>query len=159
MVAAGGEEQRCGEGSGEGVGGEKFAVLGPGHVGVPRGDEDHGCERNAGGEEMVELEGRPEGEVKDSATNGFERVGEGAEAVTAEAFGPEDNACARDKADENAAKGADPVVVHGKLEEPGRADENGDDADAAEELGADAVFERSCGRGEMLREVRHGGNG
>jgi len=159
VVSAGGEEQRGGEGSGECVGGEEFAVLGPCHVGVPRGDEDHGCEGNAGGEEMVELEGRPKGEVKDPAADGFERVGEGIEAVAAEALRPEDDGCARDKADEDAAKRADPVVVHGELEEPGCADQNGDDADAAEELGADAVFERSCGRGKVLREVRHGGNG
>ena len=142
VVAAGGEKQRCGEASGEGVGGEELAVLGPGHVGVPRGDEDHGHEGYAGGQEMVELEGSPEGEIKDSASDGFERVREGVEAVAAEALRPEDDGCARDEAGEDAAEGADPVVVHGELEEPGCADEKGDDADAAEELGADAIFER-----------------
>jgi len=37
------------------------------------------------------------------------------------------------------------VIIHRQLEEPRRADQQGDDADAAEELRADAVFERRIG--------------
>ncbi|XWK70294.1 hypothetical protein RBB80_13370 [Tunturiibacter gelidiferens] len=49
VVAAGGEEKRGCEGSRECVGGKDLAVLRPGHVGVPCGDQNHGAESYAGG--------------------------------------------------------------------------------------------------------------
>jgi hypothetical protein len=47
------------EGAGQGVSGEYLAVLRPGHVRVPRGDQNHRRKSYAGREQMVELEGRP----------------------------------------------------------------------------------------------------
>ncbi len=117
MIAARGEQKRRGEASGERVGGQQLAVLRPGHVGVPRSDENHGAESNACGHQVVELEGSPEREVEDSAADGLERVGEGVEAMTAEALRPEDDSSPGDEAGEDAAGGADPVVIHRELEE------------------------------------------
>ena len=53
----------------------------PGHEGVPGGDQHHGGEGDVSGQEMVELEGGPEREIESSAADGFERVGEGVEAL------------------------------------------------------------------------------
>ncbi|XWK70293.1 hypothetical protein RBB80_13365 [Tunturiibacter gelidiferens] len=96
---------------------------------------------------MVELEGCPEREVEGSAADGLERVGEGVEALAAKALGPDYDSRARDKTGEDAAYGAYPVIVDSPLEEESGGDEERDDADAAEELGADAVFQRAVGSG------------
>ena len=155
MVATGREQQRRGEASGEGVGGEEFGVLRPGHPGVPGGDEEHGEEGGGGGQQVEELQGGPEGEVEDAAAEGFEREGEGEEAAAAEALGPEHEAGTGGEADEDAADGTDPLLIDGEFEEPGGANEDGDDADAVEDLGAEAVFER--GPGDGWRKDRGGG--
>jgi hypothetical protein len=117
---------------------------------------------------MVELEGGPEGEIESPAADGFEGVGEGGEVLAAEVLGPEDDGGAEEEAGEDAAERADPMVVDGPFEEEGGGDEKGEDADAAEELGADAVFEggfgffRRCGdgwRSDGMGERRLGGVG
>src|ERR1700733_7359476 len=72
VIAAGREQQRRGEGPGKGIGGQEFAVLRPGHEGVPGSDQDHSREGDAGGQEVVELKGGPEGEIESSAADGFE---------------------------------------------------------------------------------------
>src|ERR1700722_1316192 len=72
VIAAGREQQRRGEGPGQGIGGQEFAVLRPGHEGVPRSDQDHSREGDPGGQEVVKLKGGPEGEIESSAADGFE---------------------------------------------------------------------------------------
>ena len=147
VVAAGGEEDGGEEGSGEGVGGEELGVLGPGHEGVPGGDEDHGSERGGGGEEVIEVEGSPEGEIEDAGADGFERPGERREALAAEALGPEDETQTDPQTNQDAGDGAEPALLDGELEGPAGGEEEGDDADAVEDLGAEAVFERLGGFG------------
>ena len=62
--------------------------------------------------------------------------------LPAEALRPHDETGARDESGEDAAERPNPVVVHGQLQKPGRSDQQSNDPDAAEELRADAVFER-----------------
>jgi len=106
---------------------------------------------------MVELKGSPEGQVESSAADSLEGVGEGAEALAAEAFGPDHDTCACDQARDDAAYRADPVIVDGPLEEEGGGNQKSDDADAAEKLGADPVFERTIGFGKVAFEVWRSG--
>ena len=75
------------------------------------------------------------------------------EALAAKSLGPEDHGGAGHETGEDASDGADPVVVDGPLEEERRRNKQGNDADAAEELGADAVFERTLVFRKMLGEV------
>src|ERR1700730_5807966 len=96
---------------------------------------------------MIELEGGPEGQVECPAADGLEGVGEGVEALAAKALGPDDDCDSCDQACEDAACGADPMVVDGPLEKESGGNEKRDDTDAAEELGADAVFEGAAGFG------------
>src|ERR1700733_6844382 len=105
---------------------------------------------------MVELKSSPEREVKGSAADGLEREGEGVEALTAKAFGPKNDRCACDQAGENAADGADPLVVNGPLEKEGSRNEQRDKADTAKYLGADAILKRAAGFRKVLREVSCG---
>ena len=65
---------------------------------------------------MVELKGRPERKIKGSTADGFQRVGEGIEALTPEALRPENDGRARNQPGKDAAERADPVIIDGPFQ-------------------------------------------
>jgi hypothetical protein len=105
---------------------------------------------------VVKLKSGPEGEIQSSAADGFERVGEDGETLAAESLRPENYGGGGDETGENAANGADPVIVDCPFEKESGGNEECHNTYAAEELGAYTVFERRCWLGKVLCEVRRG---
>src|SRR4029077_16021361 len=101
----------------------------------------HGNEREAGGDEAVDVEGSPERKVHHSDADGLQGIGEDLVAVGAETLAPDDHGDPGQQADGDASRGADPVVVESKLQEVGNTDQDGGDADPVQPVRADAGFE------------------
>ena len=102
-------------------------------------------EGGGGGEQVVEVEGGPEGEVEDAGADGFEGVGERGEALAAETLRPEHKAHADPKANQYPGHRPYPALLDRKLQRPARGEEQSNDSDAVEDLGAEAVFEGLSG--------------
>ena len=134
VILAGGNEQRRTETAGYGVEREQFGVLGPGEVAVEGSDGNHGHEGDGSRNEAIEGESCPEGEIEGAAADGFEGIRKGGVVAGAKAFGPYDEGGAGDQSDEDAAEGADPMIVDRQFEKPGHADEYCQDPDAVKPL-------------------------
>ena len=61
-----------------------------------------------------------------------------------------------DQPGQDTSQRPDPVVVDRQLQKQSRRNQQSENADAVEELRADAIFERPLGLGDMFGEIRGG---
>src|SRR5271163_1495037 len=76
------------------------------------------------------------------------------ESLAPETLRPDHDPRARNESGQNAAVWANPVVVDRPFQKKRGRNQQRDYADSAEELGANAVFQRPLGLGKMLSKVR-----
>ncbi len=111
MVAAAGEQQRGRETSCQRVSGEDLAVLRPCHVGVPRRHQDHRAESSFGGQQVIQLECRPQREVESAAPDRLQRIGKRSEPLMAEALRPHDDGHPGNQSGKDTSERANEVIV------------------------------------------------
>src|SRR6266404_4215278 len=100
---------------------------------------------------MVDLERRPERQVKNTNTNRFQRIRENAIATAAKALAPKYDRDTGYQANSNPARRPNPIVIEGVLQKIRNADENGGNSNAVQPVRSDPGLEIS-----MLSRNRRG---
>src|ERR1700722_14682049 len=91
---------------------------------------------------MINAGCSPEREIGNAGTQRLQAVRKGGESAAAKSLRPNHQRCGTDQADPDSNARPDPVTIKGQLQEPCRADEHSQDADAVQKLSPDSALQR-----------------
>src|SRR5690348_155307 len=121
--------------------GDALGIAAERQSGHHGGDDNHGDEADVAAVEGIVLAAGPDGNVQGRFSESGDAFREIGVAAREEPLAPREHQRAQEDADGDAARGANPVVVEGQLQEIGDGEEQGDDANAIEPSAGDQGFQ------------------